>query len=147
MDDCPKDIPVIPYGRFHWLFDYKPEDHDDREKTFLGYTGTSMAKTSWTLLRINRLRPGSWLVTSTDSSSPTSPMSPVGTLHHQLTPEAIEFLADAYNESRGDIRSILRALFNSEFFKNARFARVKSPAELIVGTVRMAATIKASSQD
>ena len=29
-------------------------------------------------------------------------------------------------------------MFNSEFFKNARFARVKSPAELIVGTVRMA---------
>ena len=47
-------------------------------------------------------------------------------------------MADAYNESRGDIRFILRALFNSEFFKNARFARVKSPAELIVGAVRMA---------
>ena len=29
-------------------------------------------------------------------------------------------------------------MFNSEFFKNARFARVKSPAELIVGAVRMA---------
>jgi hypothetical protein len=28
-------------------------------------------------------------------------------------------------------------LFNSEFFKSARFARVKCPAELIVGTVRM----------
>ena len=52
-------------------------------------------------------------------------------------PEAIESLVIAYNDSRGDIRSILRVLFNSEFFKNARFARVKSPAELIVGTVRM----------
>jgi len=29
-------IPRNPYGRFHWLFDYKVEDHDDREKTFLG---------------------------------------------------------------------------------------------------------------
>jgi uncharacterized protein (DUF1800 family) len=28
-------------------------------------------------------------------------------------------------------------LFNSDFFKNAPFARVKCPAELIVGTVRM----------
>ena len=55
-----------------------------------------------------------------------------------VDPEAIEFLVDAYNQSRGDIRSILRALFNSEFFKNARFARVKCPAELIVGAVRMA---------
>ena len=33
-------------------------------------------------------------------------------------------------------------MFNSEFFKNARFARVKSPAELIVGTVRMAGNYK-----
>ncbi len=55
-----------------------------------------------------------------------------------IDPEAIESLVDAYNESRGDIRFILRVLFHSEFFKNARFARVKSPAELIVGTVRMA---------
>jgi len=55
-----------------------------------------------------------------------------------VDPAAIESLVDAYNESRGDIRSILRVLFNSEFFKTARFARVKSPAELIVGTVRLA---------
>ena len=55
-----------------------------------------------------------------------------------IDPYAIELLVDAYNESRGDIRCILRVLFNSDFFKNARFARVKSPAELIVGTVRMA---------
>ena len=32
-------IPRNPYGRFHWQFEYKPEDHDDREKTFLGHTG------------------------------------------------------------------------------------------------------------
>jgi len=52
-------------------------------------------------------------------------------------PEAIQVLVDAYHESSGDIRSILRVLFNSDFFKNALFARVKCPAELIVGTVRM----------
>ena len=32
-------IPRNPLGRFFWEFEYKPEDHDDREKTFLGYTG------------------------------------------------------------------------------------------------------------
>ena len=32
----------------------------------------------------------------------------------------------------------LRVLFNADFFKNARFARVKSPVELVIGTVRMA---------
>ena len=53
-------------------------------------------------------------------------------------PEAIQTLVDAYNDSKGDIRSILRVLFKSDFFKKARFEHVKSPAELVVGTVRIA---------
>jgi hypothetical protein len=28
-------------------------------------------------------------------------------------------------------------LFNSDFFKNARFAKIKSPAEVVVGTLRL----------
>jgi hypothetical protein len=32
---------------------------------------------------------------------------------------------------------MLRLLFNSDFFKNARFARVKSPVETVVGTTRL----------
>ena len=32
-------IPRNPLGRFYWNFEYRPEDHDDGEKTFLGHTG------------------------------------------------------------------------------------------------------------
>jgi hypothetical protein len=32
---------------------------------------------------------------------------------------------------------MLQVLFNSDFFKNARFAKVKSPAEAVVGTMRL----------
>lgn len=32
---------------------------------------------------------------------------------------------------------MLRILFNSDFFKNARFAKVKSPAEVVIGTLRL----------
>jgi hypothetical protein len=32
---------------------------------------------------------------------------------------------------------VLRALFNSEFFKKARFTHLKSPAEVVVGTMRV----------
>src|SRR5262249_59703236 len=53
-------------------------------------------------------------------------------------PEAIETLVQAYTESHYDVRSVLRVLFLSDFFKQARFARVKSPAELVIGTVRLA---------
>src|SRR5580692_1037011 len=32
-------IPRLPYGRFPWKFEYRPEDHDDGVKTFLGHRG------------------------------------------------------------------------------------------------------------
>ena len=35
---------------------------------------------------------------------------------------------------------MLRILFNSDFFKDARFTKVKSPAELVAGTIKLAGT-------
>ncbi len=35
------------------------------------------------------------------------------------------------------MRSVLRVLFNSDFFKNARFQHMKSPAEVVVSTLRL----------
>ena len=32
-------VPRLPYGRFSWSFEYREEDHDDTDKTFLGHTG------------------------------------------------------------------------------------------------------------
>ena len=51
--------------------------------------------------------------------------------------DAIDTLADALVDFGYDIRSTLRVLFNSDFFKNARFARLKSPAEVVVGTLKL----------
>jgi hypothetical protein len=61
----------------------------------------------------------------------------------RIAPEdtaAVEILENIYAESGGDIRSILRVLFNSVFFKEARFKKIKSPAELVAGTVKLAGT-------
>ena len=55
-------------------------------------------------------------------------------------PEAINTLVDTFTTSGYDIRSVLSVLFNSEFFKNARFEKVKSPTELIIGAARLAGT-------
>ncbi len=46
-------------------------------------------------------------------------------------------LEDEYFRSNYEVRSMLRVLFNSDAFKNARFARVKSPVEAVVGTTRL----------
>ena len=54
-------------------------------------------------------------------------------------PGAIGILADAFVSSGYDVRSTLRVLFNSDFFKDESvwYAKVKSPAELVVGTMRL----------
>ncbi|PKB59692.1 MAG: hypothetical protein BZY83_00350, partial [SAR202 cluster bacterium Casp-Chloro-G2] len=54
-------------------------------------------------------------------------------------PEAIRLLEEEYFRSNYNIRSMLGVLFNSEFFKSekARFAKVKSPAEVVVGTLHL----------
>jgi hypothetical protein len=46
-------------------------------------------------------------------------------------------LEDEYFRTNGDIRSMLRLLFNADSFKNARFAKVKSPVETVIGTMRL----------
>src|SRR5262245_38269902 len=53
-------------------------------------------------------------------------------------PEAVDTIAGAFKDSQYDMRSTLRVLFNSDFFKNARFAKIKSPAEVVVGLMRLA---------
>ena len=52
-------------------------------------------------------------------------------------PEAVDLLANTLMNNDYDIRSTLRVLFNSEFFKNARFERLKNPAEVVIGALRM----------
>ena len=52
-------------------------------------------------------------------------------------PEAIDLLARTFTESGYNMREVLRVLFTSDFFKNAQFAKIKSPAEVLIGTLRM----------
>ena len=52
-------------------------------------------------------------------------------------PETIKMLEDEYFRSGYDIRSMLRLLFHSDAFKSARFAKVKSPVETVMGTMRL----------
>ena len=59
-------------------------------------------------------------------------------------PEAVAILEAEYLRSGYDVRSMLRTMFTSDFFKSetARFARVKSPAEVVVGTLHLVGDLK-----
>ena len=131
-------IPRNPLGRFYWNYEYKPEDHDDGDKTFLGHTGAFDGND---IIDIVVQQPATAQFLARHMYNffvADEPQVPSWNITPPNDPEAVQSLVDAYNESGYDVRSMLRVLFNSDFFKNARFARVKSPAELVVGTAKMA---------
>ena len=52
-------------------------------------------------------------------------------------PVAIDQLVEKLYCTDYDIRETLRFLFNSDFFKEAHFAKVKSPVDVMIGTLRL----------
>jgi uncharacterized protein (DUF1800 family) len=130
-------IPRAPYGRFPWKFEYRAEDHDDGEKEFLGHRGRFSGDD---ILEIIVQQPGvekficRQLYNFFVADEPQVSAWPIEAPRDQ---KAIDTLVGAFRDSKFDMRSVLRVLFNSDFFKNARFQHVKSPAEVVVGTLRL----------
>ena len=132
-------LPRNPYGRFLWEFEYREDDHDDTEKMFLGHRGRFngediidivirqpatarfIARHLYNFFVADEVQVPSW--------QDVAPRDPA----------AVNIIGDAFISSGYDIRSTLKMLFNSDFFKDeaVRFAKVKSPAELIAGTMRL----------
>lgn len=130
-------IPRYPYGRYLNQFFYNPYDHDDSEKTFLGETGRWNGED---VINIIAKQPAAARFVSRhlynffvadESQVPAWQNTP------PRDPELIKMMEDEYFRSNYDIRSMLRVLFNSDAFKNARFARVKSPAEVVASTLKL----------
>ena len=131
-------IPRNPLGRFYWNYEYKAEDHDDGEKTFLGHEGRFDGDD---IIQIVVRQPATARFLARHLYNffvADEPQVPSWNITPPNDPEAVETLVQAYEDSNYDIRSVMRVLFLSDFFKEARFARVKSPAELVVGTARLA---------
>ena len=129
-------IPGQPY-RYASRFIYNPADHDNGEKTFLGHTGNFNGED---IIDIICQQPATARFLSRhlynyfvadDAQVPAWMDTP------PQDPETIKMLEDEYFRSGYNIRSMLRVLFNSDAFKNARFARIKSPVETVVGTMRL----------
>jgi hypothetical protein len=130
-------LPRGPIGRHDWQFTYRPDDHDDTEKTFLGETGNFNGED---IIDIICQHPATATFIARHLYNffvADEPQVPAWTVTPPRDQDAIDILADAFVESNYDMRSVLRVLFNSDFFKNARFARLKSPAEVVVGTMKL----------
>ncbi len=133
-------IPVFPYGRTPFEFRFDPADHDYGEKTFLGETG------NWNgsdVVDIICKQPAAARFVARklyDFFVADEPPVPAWRLSEPRDMDAIRALEKAYFDSGYEIREMLRVLFTSDFFKDeaVRYAKVKSPADVVIGTMRMA---------
>ena len=132
-------LPRAPYGRFLWQFEYKAEDHDDSEKEFLGRKGNFNGEDIIDIIleepataRFIARHLYSFFVADEVQVPSWKDIAP-------RDPESVQAIADTFIESNFDIKSTLRFLFNSDFFKDesVRFAKVKNPAEIVAGTTRL----------
>jgi uncharacterized protein (DUF1800 family) len=132
-------LPRQPYGRFDWEFDYRADLHDDSMKTFLGETG---AWNGEDIINIIVKQPASARFLARHLYTffvADEPQVPAWSTVPPRDPEAIELLVETYMASHYDMRTVLRTLFLSDFFcsEAAYFNKVKSPTELVIGTVRL----------
>ena len=131
-------LPVFPYGRSPWRFRYNPGDHDESKKTFLGETGNWNGEDVVDII-CRQPSTARFLARKLyDFFVADEPPVPFwqGTPPRDLA--TIRVLENAYFDSGYEIKPMLRTLFNSDSFKSkeVRFAKVKSPAELVVGALR-----------
>jgi uncharacterized protein (DUF1800 family) len=129
-------IPRLPYGRHSWSFKYVPEDHDNTDKTFLGHTGNFNGED---IIDIVVQQPACHRFIARHLYNffvADEPQVPAWQIEAPRDPEAIDMLAASFKESGGDMKAVLRTLFTSYFFKKARYSKIKSPAELVVSTLR-----------
>jgi uncharacterized protein (DUF1800 family) len=130
-------LPRLPYGRFPWKFEYRPEDHDDGEKTFLGHKGNFNGED---IINIIVQQPACAKFICRHLYNffvADEPQVPAWQIEAPRDQAAIDSMCKVFIESKCEMKPLLRHVFKSDFFKNARFKHLKSPAEVVAGTLRL----------
>ena len=130
-------LPRRPYGRFPWRFDYLPEDHDFAEKTFLGHTGPFNGEDNIDII-VQQPATSRFVCRHLYNFFVADEVQvPAWTIEPAHDEEALGIMINTFEESGYDIKAVLKTMFNSDFFKNARYAKIKSPLEVVAGTLKL----------
>ena len=127
---------IWPYSRIAWHFDYRDYDHDDGEKTFLGETGRFNGQDIIDII-VKQEATARFICTRLFQFFAADEVDDEGEA-------VIQSMMTSYFDSGYEIRSVLRTLFTSDYFKTdgARFARMKAPVEVVAGAVRQAGSYR-----
>ena len=130
-------IPRNPHNRFSWYFEFRPEEHDYTEKTFLGQTGNFDGEDIIDIILKQPACPRFVARHLYNFFVADEVQVPAWNIEEPRDPAAVQQLADTLVENNYEIKPVLQLLFNSDFFKEATFQKVKSPVEVVVGTLRL----------
>ena len=130
-------LPLYPYGHSETQFVFDETDHDDGEKTFLGRTGKFdggdiidiICEERATALFICRHLYNFFVE--------DEPQVPAWSIEPPRNPEAVDAMIDVLMSNDGEVRPLLSYMFNSDFFKNSFYKKVKNPSELVAGTLKL----------
>ncbi len=130
-------IPRVPNHRFFFQYEFRPEEHDYGEKEFLGRRGNFDGFDIIDIILEQPACPRFIVRHLYNFFVADEPQVPAWNIEPPRDPEAIEYLARVFTDANFEIKPVLRALFNADFFKAAMFQKVKSPVETVVGTLRL----------
>ncbi|MBN18137.1 MAG: hypothetical protein CL758_01445 [Chloroflexi bacterium] len=127
---------IWPYSNIAWQYEYKKEDHDNTVKEFLGEKGNFNGEEVIDII-VKNPATAKFISTRLYQFFVSDSINNEG--------EAlIDSMINSYFDSKYELKSVLRCLFNSDLFKSSKvkYAKVKSPIELIVGVLKLADEFK-----
>ena len=130
-------IPRVPNHRFFFQFEFRPEEHDFGEKTFLGRTGAFNGED---IIQIILEQPACSRFIARHLYNffvADEAQVPAWDIEPPRDPAAIDLMAKTLVDNNYELKPVLRLILNSDFFKQALFQKVKSPIEVVVGTLRL----------
>ena len=129
--------PLYPYGSYETSFIYNENDHDNGEKTFLGETGNFNGEDIIDIISEQEATAKFICRHLYTFFVEDEPQVHTWSIEPPRNPEALNQLINVFKKNNGQIKPLLRFLFNSDFFKDAMFKKVKNPAELVAGTMKI----------
>ena len=133
-------LPLYPYGHYESSFVYNEDDHDDSEKVFLGRRGNFNGEDIIKIICEERATARFISRHIYTFFVEDEPQVHTWSIEEPRNPEAVDQMTDVLMENEGDIKSLLRFVFNSDFFKESRFKKIKNPTELVAGILKLTGT-------